>query len=673
MTFLKKGVIMIVPIILLKERDFNMAKHILTRLLAGLAATVMLVPTLNNGIPEKKTVKKALAADTSGDDWLHVNDKAQIVDKDGNEVWLTGVNWFGYNAGRQVFDGVWSKNMHSMLNQIADHGFNLLRVPMSTQIILQWKNKGSDKGSGVGEVNMMVNAYENPELTVEGGVSGEGQYTLMYSFDIWNKAVEWCRENGMKIMIDIHSATSASMGHQKPLWYDDNFSEDDWLEALEWFTEYYKDDDTIIAIDLKNEPHGKPEEGTFAKWDDSKDKNNWKYAAEKGAMACLKHNPNLLIMIEGVECYPDFEKGADWSTPAVDYAHYDEPSLIFGAWWGGNLRGVKDHPVDIGQYNKQIVYSPHDYGPLVWSQKWFYMDDASKTFDRQSLLDDYWYDTWAYLIEEQKYPLLMGEWGGFIDKEHDPTGENKHWMQELRDYMIDKHIHHTFWCFNENSGDTGGLVYDDFGKWDEEKYNFVKEALWQTDGGKFIGLDHSIPLGQSGNGISLSDYYSGNTNPPPKTTTTTTSATTTTTTTTTSETTTTTTTTTTTSETTTTTTTTATTTTSTTQPATTTSTTTAPKTETTTTPQPSQGNNDSVVWGDSNCDGQVDMADAVLIMQSLANPNKYGVGGTDEKAITEQGKANADVDTSTKGITSNDALQIQLYLLKKIATLNPNG
>ena len=81
---------------------------------------------------------------------------------------------------------------------------------------------------------------------------------------------------------------------------------------------------------------------------------------------------------------------------------------------------------------------------------------------------------------------------------------------------------------------------------------------------------------------------------------------------------------------------------------------------------------DDILWGDTNCDGQVDMADAVLIMQSLANPNKYGIGGTDEKAITEKGKTNADVDTSTKGITSNDALQIQLYLLKKIATLNPN-
>ena len=49
---------------------------------------------------------------------------------------------------------------------------------------------------------------------------------------------------------------------------------------------------------------------------------------------------------------------------------------------------------------------------------------------------------------------------------------------------------------------------------------------------------------------------------------------------------------------------------------------------------------------------------------------RFAAGG---KQKTEQGKTNADVDTSTKGITSNDALQIQLYLLRKIATLNPNG
>lgn len=67
--------------------------------------------------------------------------------------------------------------------------------------------------------------------------------------------------------------------------------------------------------------------------------------------------------------------------------------------------------------------------------------------------------------------------------------------------------------------------------------------------------------------------------------------------------------------------------------------------------------------GDVNCDGTVDMADAVLIMQSLANPNKYGIGGTDEHALTEQGQINADVDKGSKGLTLNDALKIQQLLL----------
>ena len=78
------------------------------------------------------------------------------------------------------------------------------------------------------------------------------------------------------------------------------------------------------------------------------------------------------------------------------------------------------------------------------------------------------------------------------------------------------------------------------------------------------------------------------------------------------------------------------------------------------------------IWGDANCDNQVDMADVVLIMQSLANPNRYGRGGTDYSHITLQGEANADVDNSTIGITTQDAVRIQIFLLGKISSLNPN-
>lgn len=426
------------------------------------------------------------------DDWLHVNENAEIVDMYGNPVWLTGCNWFGYNVGSQVFDGVWSQNMHDMLNQIADHGFNLLRVPMSTQILLQWKNNEPDE-------LIKVNPYSNPELTLEGVEGG----TIMYSFDIWNKAVEWCRENGIKIMMDVHCATTNAAGHNVSLWYDDNYSTEDWIEALEWFTDYYKDDDTIIAVDLKNEPHGTADTpNLMAKWDESTDPQNWKYAAETAASAVLNINPNLLIMVEGVEVYPKFEEGADWTSQNIDYSRYPY-SYYHHTWWGGNFRGVNDYPIDLGEHQDQLVYSPHDYGPLVYEQTWFY-----EGFTQESLMNDVWYDNWFFIVDKKIAPLLMGEWGGFLDEEHDPDGRNRAWMTALRDLMIENKIHHTFWCFNENSGDTGGLVYDNFGKWDEVKYNFVEPSLWQNDEGKYISLDHQIPLGQSGNGISLSDYYS---------------------------------------------------------------------------------------------------------------------------------------------------------------------
>lgn len=57
--------------------------------------------------------------------------------------------------------------------------------------------------------------------------------------------------------------------------------------------------------------------------------------------------------------------------------------------------------------------------------------------------------------------------------------------------------------------------------------------------------------------------------------------------------------------------------------------------------------------GDANCDQSVNMADAVLIMQSIANPDKY--------ELSEQGRINADTDGN--GVTNADALNIQKQLL----------
>lgn len=77
---------------------------------------------------------------------------------------------------------------------------------------------------------------------------------------------------------------------------------------------------------------------------------------------------------------------------------------------------------------------------------------------------------------------------------------------------------------------------------------------------------------------------------------------------------------------------------------------------------------DKPVNGDANCDGKVDMSDIVLIMQALANPNKYGVNGTEPSHITSEGFKYADTDGD--GLTVNDAQRIQLYLLGKLKSLD---
>ena len=64
------------------------------------------------------------------------------------------------------------------------------------------------------------------------------------------------------------------------------------------------------------------------------------------------------------------------------------------------------------------------------------------------------------------------------------------------------------------------------------------------------------------------------------------------------------------------------------------------------------------------------MNDVVLVMQSISNADKYGIEGSDKDHLTEKGKMNANVyERETSGITPNDALQIQKYLLEMVTEL----
>ena len=611
-----------------------------------LSAAVVTVSAAASGAPAAEDIVPAVtayAADSNNDDWLHA-EGSKLYDMNGNQVWLTGANWFGMNCTENFPHGLWSADIDNFLSSVADHGINIIRFPISTELLLSWMNGYPYACEGLNPKN--TDGYQfNPDFCHADG-------SEMNSMEVFDVIMQKCKKYGVKALIDVHSPSAHNSGHNYELWYYEKSSKtaddmatikeekyaknagdpvtfDDWIDTLTWLAEKYANDDTILAYDLKNEPHGKRGyDGTtcpsdIAKWDDSTDLNNWKYAAETCANSILAVNPHALILIEGIEQYPKTDKGYTFDTPDIWDAPADK-SPWYGAWWGGNLRGVKDHPVTPTSGTSQIVYSPHDYGPSVYAQSWFYLNDKSKTFTEQTLLDDYWYDTWAYINDKDIAPLLIGEWGGHMD-----GAENQQWMALLRDYMIKNHINHTFWCLNPNSGDTGGLLDSQFANWDEAKYALFEKSLWQTlDSGKYIGLDHQTALGE--NGLSLNEFYSSysssegsninggtkgsgsvvTTDKPVAGTTTT-------------------------------------------DPGT------AETTTTTTTSKPTE-NPEDILWGDANCDGSVNMADAVFIMQCISNPDKYKMSADGEK--------NADVDGSGD-ITNKDALDIQKYKLNIIEKL----
>lgn len=75
------------------------------------------------------------------------------------------------------------------------------------------------------------------------------------------------------------------------------------------------------------------------------------------------------------------------------------------------------------------------------------------------------------------------------------------------------------------------------------------------------------------------------------------------------------------------------------------------------------------VYGDANQDGELSLSDAVLIMQSLGNPDMYGENGTEPTHITKKGIDVADVCNRGDGLTNLDALTVQKHLLKIIPEL----
>ncbi len=364
---------------------------------AALAAVVALAGwAAPSGAGPAYAPERVVDATPAATGWLHT-DGGTIRDSNNVPYVIKATSWFGLETPDCVPHGLWGTlTIDEALANIKSMGFNTVRLPYSNECLAAASIKGS------------VNYWANRAYNLQG----------KRPLDVMDTVIARAKANGLRIILDRHRPSSAD---QSPLWYTSAVPESKWISDWKMLATRYKDDPTVIGADLHNEPAGAATWGGKAATD-------WQAAATRGGNAVLAANPNLLIIIEGVE----------------------NQATAGGTWWGGGLADVGAKPVILATPHR-VVYSPHDYPASLFAQKWF--SDPAYPANLPSV----WDRNWGYLQKQGIAPILLGEFGTAL-----ATASDKAWMKAIVDYLKINRMSYGYWAFNPNSGITGGLVQSDW-------------------------------------------------------------------------------------------------------------------------------------------------------------------------------------------------------------------
>ena len=302
---------------------------------------------------------------------------------------------------------------------------------------------------------------------------------------------------------------------------DLNHSEDTWISTWVMLAEHYNNAANdpyyaVIAFDLFNEPKGDPnstdpEVPAGCAWTAATSTLAWNYAAQRCAVEILNTAPRMLILIEGVQWAneeADLKFGrcdyTNWgeNLKAVDVAPIDLGTPEFNK---KVVYSFHEYPAS-ASYICTLTTKDMPQNPLPWFPMSSEYNGTCSTMNYPNNLEAVWRSQWGYIAEANTRPLYAGEFGswlngdlyGRVDKPvpgeeyftfqyHDyadylqtmidagtapPTTpqalitSDNQWMIALLDYMDSAPktdtsklgMSFTYFCWNPNSDDTGGLV-----------------------------------------------------------------------------------------------------------------------------------------------------------------------------------------------------------------------
>jgi endoglucanase len=355
----------------------------------------------------------------------------QIIDSSGQVVRIAGVNWYGFETKDQVVHGLWARDYHKILDAIRNNGYNAIRLPYSNQMV-----ESPSIPSNI--------SYSNSSGAINTDLKG------LNALQVMDKIIGAAGALGLRVILDNHRSEAGNSAEANGLWYTSAYPESAWINDWKTLVNRYasfKDasgNPTVIAVDLRNEPHliangsktgscwtGDTATGGCPTTNTSQ---NWPAAAQRAGNAILSTNSNLLIVVEGTDCY-----NGDCD------------------WWGGNLEGVSEHPIDLNISNR-LIYSAHDYGPKLYQQSWF---NSGTSY---SSLSSLWNKFWGYINANHTAPIMAGEFGtgnNASEIQSATPGSQGQWFESLVNFLQNNpSVNWTYWALNGE--DSYGLLDNNY-------------------------------------------------------------------------------------------------------------------------------------------------------------------------------------------------------------------
>lgn len=239
-----------------------------------------------------------------------------IVDTVGRRVRLACVNWYGAHMSQMVVSGLDAQSIDEIASMIVEQGFNCVRLPFSSELAL-------GNTTAVPDADDTLRA--NPALR---GLT---------ALSVFDATVETLTRAGLLVILNNHVSSAqwcCSRFDGEGLWYTDAYPEDSWLEALAVMAARYRGDDRVVGMDLRNEL--RQSWLTFPTFGSGSPSTDWAMAAAKGGRRVLHEDPDLLVIVSGLNS-------------------------------GADLTGVRERPLHVTEPDLQgkVVYTTHFY--RVWS------------------------------------------------------------------------------------------------------------------------------------------------------------------------------------------------------------------------------------------------------------------------------------------------------------------